>query len=250
MVKNEATFLILSCGNLDMIAVRNRVEGVLYLGDPIRTTDEPCKPNEAGYIQILVGVFVASIRDAVHRAERLKASEDANNLPSSWTAYEGHYRIEKPEPDENWSPLNFEHALFECQKLNLMSETKAGSSQYKLRNLYERYPKEPGGSFSLKIRTKATENLNSNVFIGTVEWQGRAFHDQVVVKTACRKDAVKKLLHESCMFRSLGGDPKRCRIPVMYGFFVDLLNTDGPYAALLQQYVGERLSNDPSKGQR
>ena len=249
MVKNEATFLILSCGNLDMIAVRNRVEGVLYLGDPIRTTDEPCKPNEAGYIQILVGVFVASIRDAVHRAERLKASEDANNLPSSWTAYEGHYRIEKPEPDKNWSPLNLEHVLFECQKLSLISGTKAGCSQYKPKNLYERYPKELG-SLSLKIRTQATENLNSNIFIGTVEWRGRVFHDKVVVKTACGKDAVQNLLHESYMFRSLGGDPQRCRIPVMYGFFVNLSNTGGPYAALLQEYVGERLSDKLSKGQR
>jgi hypothetical protein len=249
MVKNEATFLILSCGNIDMIVVRNRVERILYLGDLIRTTGNPREPTEPGYIQMLVGLFIASIRDAINRAERLKACEDANNLPLSWTAYEGHHRIEKPEPDENWSSLNFEHALFECQKLSLMSETKAGSSQYRLRNLYERYPKEPV-FFSLKIRTKATENLNSNIFIGTVEWQGRAFHDQVVVKTAYGKDAVQKLLHESCMFRSLGGDPQRCRIPVMYGFFVDLSNTDGPYAALLQQYVGERLSYDPSKGQR
>ena len=95
MVKNEATFLILSCGNFDMIAVRSRVEGALYLGDPIRTTDNASEPTEAGYIQMLVGVFVASIRDAVHRAERLKACKDANNLPSSWTAYKGHYRIKK-----------------------------------------------------------------------------------------------------------------------------------------------------------
>ena len=249
MVKNEATFLILSCGNFDMIAVRNRVEGVLYLGDPIRTTDNASEPTEAGYIQMLVGVFVASIRDAVHRAERLKACKDANNLPSSWTAYKGHYRIETPEPDKNWTPLNFEHVLFECQKLSLTSETKAGSSQYRPRNLYERYPKELG-SFSLKIRIKSTENLNSNIFIGTVEWRGRAFQDQVVVKTACGKDAVQQLLHESYIFRSLGGDPQRCRIPVLYGFFVDLSNADEPYAALLQQYVGERLSDEPSKGQR
>ena len=250
MVKNEATFLILSCGNLDMIVARNRAEGVLYLGDPIHTTHNPREPTEPGYIQMLVGLFIASIRDAVYRAGRLKACEDANNLPLSWTAYEGHYRIEKPEPVEKWSPLNFEHVLFKCQTLSLMSETKAGSSsQYRVRNLYERYPKEPG-SFSLKIRTKATDNLNSNIFMGTVEWRGRAFHEQVVVKTACGKDAVQKLLYESYMFRSLGDDPERCRIPVMYGFFVDLSNTDGPYAALLQQYVGERLSYKLSKGQK
>ena len=250
MVKNEATFLILSCGNLDMIVARNRAEGVLYLGNPIHTTDNPRKPTEAGYIQMLVGLFIASIRDAIHRVEQLKASKDANNLPSSWTAYEGLYRVEKPEPDKNWHLVNFEQALFECQKLSLISATKGGSdSQYRLRNLYERYPKEQG-SFRLKIRTKATENLNSNIFIGTVEWQGRTFDDQVVVKTACGKDAVDKLLHESCIFHSLCGDPVRCKIPVMYGFFVDLTNTDGPCAALLQQYVGERLSYHPSKGQR
>ena len=252
MVKNEATFLILSCGNFDMIVARNRAEGVLYLGDPIRTTDNPREPAEPGYIQMLVGLFIASIRDAIDRAARLKACEDANNLPPSWTAYEGHHRIEKPQPDENlWSPLNFEHVLFKCQRLSLVSETRAGSSsQRRLRNFYERHSKGPG-FFSLKITTKATGNLNStNTFVGTVEWRGQAFHDQVNVKTACGKDAFQKLLHESYMLRSLGGDPQRCKIPVMYGFFVDLSNKDEPYAALLQQYVGGRLSYKPSKGQR
>ena len=249
MVKNEATFLILSCGNFDMIVVRNRVERVLYLGDPFRTTDNPREPTELGYIQTLVGLFIASIRDAIDRAARLKVCEDTNNLPLSWTAYQGHYRIEKPNTGRNCHPIDFEQVLFECQKLSLISATKEGGSQYRLRNVYERYPKEQGSSL-LKVRAKATENLNSNIFIGTVEWQGQTFHDQVVVKIACGKDAVQKLLHESCMFRSLSGDPERCRIPVMYGFFVALSNTNGPYAALLQQYVGERLSNNPSKSQR
>ncbi|KAF8344550.1 hypothetical protein F5887DRAFT_1283198 [Amanita rubescens] len=239
MVKNDATFLVLSCGNIDMIVARNRAEKVLYLGDPIFTT----KP---GYIQMLVGLFIASIRDAIDRAARLKACEDKNNLPLSWTTYtERHYRIEDDEPD--MGPVDVGQILSECQELCL-GPKKGSGSQYSM-NLYKRYPQEQN-SFGLEIKIRPIINDDRSIFIGTVKWKGKTFADCVIVKTAQGQDNVQELQRESCIFRSLMDDPQRCKIPSLYGFFVDLSNTDMPYAVILERYVGDRLSDKPSPTQR
>jgi hypothetical protein len=239
MVRNDATFLVLTCGNIDMIVARNRAERVLYLGDPIRAT-------EPGYIKMLVGLSIASIRDAIDRAARLKACEDGNNLPLSWTTYtKKHYRIEDDEP--HMGPVDVEQVLSECQELCL-GPKKGSGSQYSV-NLYKRYPQEQD-SFGLKIKIRPIINDDGSIFIGTVQWKGKTFADYVIVKTAQGQDDVQELQRESCIFRSLMGDPKRCKIPFMYGFFVDLSNTNMPYAIILERYVGDRLSNTPSPTQR
>lgn len=240
MVKNDATFRVLSCGNIDMIVARSRAERVLYLGDPIFTT-------EPGYIQMLVGLSIASIRDAIDRATQLRACENANNLPSSWTKYTEDDHVKNDEPELEL--LGFKQMLTECRELRLVP--KKGSGLQKRRgNLYKRRPRQ--GSYpGLKIRIEPIED-DENIFIGRVKWKERLLTDRVVVKTAQGKHAVQKLARESCILRSLMDDPERCKIPYMYGFFVGVpkkKNPGMPHAVMLEQYVGNQLSKRLSQSQ-
>lgn len=237
MVKNDATFLVLSCGNIDMMVARNRTEKVLYLGDPIFTT-------EPGYIGMLVGLSIASIRDAIDRAARLRACENADNLPSSWTKYTEDDYVKMDEPDLEL--LDFSQMLTECRQLRLIPKKgsglqKAPGNPYKRRTKKGSYP-------GLKIRIEPIED-DENVFIGRVKWKKRLLKGRVVVKTARGKHAVQKLARESCILRSLMGDPGNCKIPYMYGFFVGVTRKKKPHAVMLQQYVGNQLSKGLSESQ-
>ncbi len=237
MVKNDATFLVLSCGNIDMIAARNRAERVLYLGDPIFTT----KP---GYIQMLVGLSIASIRDAIDRAAQLRACENASNVPSSWTKYTEDDRVKNDEPD--FGALDFRQMLRECLNICLVPKKGCGV-QNRRGNSYRRYPcpKQLEDSYGLSIRIEPIDE-DDNIFIGLVKWMKERF----IVKTARGKHAIQELARESCIFRSLMGNPRSCKIPSMYGFFVDVTeNTGMPHAVILEQYVGDQLSEKLSKSQ-
>ena len=239
MVKSDATFLVLSCGNIDMIVVRSRAERTLYLGAPIFTT-------EPGYIGMLVGLSIASIRDAIDRAAQLRACENAHNLPSSWTGYTDDDHVKNENDELDLGSLDFGQMIRECRKLSLVPKRGSGV-QKRPGNLYKRYPKQ--GSYDLNIRIEPIAN-DKSIFIGLVKWKNRVLKDYVIVKTAQGKDDVQELARESCIFRSLMGDPQGCKIPFMYGFFVDLSNTDEPYAIILEQYVGIRLSDEPSQSQQ
>ena len=220
-----------------MIVARNRTERVLYLGDPIFTT-------EPGYIQMLVGLSIASIRDAIDRAARLRACENANNLPSSWTKYTKDDHVKNDEPD--FEPLDFRQMLTECRELRLFPKKGTGV-QKRPGNPYKRRPKQ--GSYpGLKIRIEPIDD-DENIFIGFVKWKQRFLKDCVIVKTAQGKHAVQKLARESCIFRSLMGDPENCKIPYMYGFFVGVPTKRKPHAVMLQQYVGNQLSTGLSESQ-
>ena len=216
-----------------MIAARSRSERVLYLGDPIFTT----KP---GYIGMLVGLSIASIRDAIDRGAQLRACENANNLPSSWTKYTEDDHVKNDDPD--LGPLDFTQMLRECRKLSLIPKRGCGV-QKRRGNLYKRYPKQGSDSRGLKIRIEPIDE-DENIFIGLVKWKKRLFKERFIVKTAQGKHAVQKLARESCVFRSLMGDPESCKIPFMYGFFVDVPKKPGipPHAVIIQQYVGNQLS--------
>ena len=238
MVKNDATFLVLSCGNIDMIVARSRADRVLYLGDPIFTT----KP---GYIRILVGLSIASIRDAIDRAAQLRACENANNLPSSWTKYTENDQVKNDEPD--LGSLDFWQMLRECQELCLVPKRGCGV-QKRQGNSYKRYPKQGSYDIKLKIRIEPIAE-DENVFIGFVKCNKKLLKERFIVKTARGKRAIQELARESCIFRSLMGDPRSChKIPSMYGFFVDIPEDTGiPHAVILEQYVGNQLSKNLSQ---
>ena len=244
MVKSDATFLVLSCGNIDMIVARSRAERVLYLSDPIFTT----KP---GYIGMLVGLSIASIRDAIDRAAQLRACENANNLPSSWTKYAEDDYVKNDEPD--LEPLDFRQMLRECQEVHLVPKRGSGV-QKRPGDSYKRYdyPKhgKQGSYGRLTIRIEPIDD-DENIFIGLVKWKKRLLKGRFIVKTAQGKYAIQKLARESCIFRSLMGDPENCKIPSMYGFFVGVQRNIGmPHAIMLEQYVGNQLSKKLSQSQR
>ena len=246
MVKNDATFLVLNSGNLEIIAVRNRGSRTLYLSDIIVTSDP-------GYFQLHVGLSIAAIQDAIDRAARLNASDASNTLPLSWTQYEGHRRIKVP--DIVMGPIDIEEVLSNCRQLCLAPTKGADSVPYRLWNLYERSPKEKlEGSYSpVIIQTRPSDDWN--IFVGTVELPGKTFHDCVIVKTARGKYATQMLSKESSVYHSLSGNPQECKIAGMYGFFVDISNKDEPHAILLLEYLGKplyqysrRLSSDQRYG--
>ena len=249
MVKNDATFLVLSGGNFDVIVARNRAEQTMYLSGPIDTTAQSRTASEPGYIQIQVGLFIASIRDAISRTARLKACERINSLPPSWTAYEKHHRIKKPEIlDTN---ANLEAVLFNCQTLSLVPANDECPPPYRPRNLYEHYPRERDRHYNLKIWTHPTED--SNVSIGNVEVPiaGKTFEDYIIVKIAHGRIATQRLSVEFSVYRSLSSNPQKhqCRIPITYGFFLDLSNKNDPSAILLLQNVGMQSLNELSDNQ-
>ncbi len=134
MVKNDATFIVLNSGNLEVIAVRNRANQTLYLSDIIATT----KP---GYFQIHVGLCIAAIQDARDRAAQLKALEAADGLPLSWTGYaSGRAEI---HDEENGPGLDsIEQILSNCQRLSLVPSRGTSSTlSYRRQILYGVVPK-------------------------------------------------------------------------------------------------------------
>ena len=234
MVKNDATFLVLNSGNLEIIAIRNRGSRTLFLSDLIVTTNP-------GYFQIHVGLSIAAIQDAIDRAARLNASDASNALPLSWTQYEGHRRIKVP--DIVMGPIDIEEVLSNCRQLCLAPTKGTDSVPYRLWNMYERSPKEKvEGSDSYSpviIQTRPSDDWN--VFVGTLELPGKTFDDCVIVKTARGKYATQMLSKESSVYHSLGGNPQECKIAGMYGFFVDISNEDEPHAILLLEHLGKPL---------
>ena len=249
MVKNDATFLVLSGGNFDVIVARNRTEQTMYLSGPIDTTAQSRTGSEPGYIQIQVGLFLASIRDAINRAARLKACDRINSLPPSWTAYEKHHLIKKPKPLD--AGVSLETVLFHCHMLCLVPATENHQPLYKSRNLYERYPREQGHHYNLRIWTQPTEDFN--VCIGNVEVPvaEKVFEDYIIVKIAYGRMATNQLLEEFSVYCSLNSNPEmpQCKIPTIYGFFVDLSNENDPSAVLLLQNVGAQPPNELSDNQ-
>ena len=129
----------------------------MYLSDPIDTRAQPRTGSEPRYIQIQVGLSIASIRDAINRAARLKAYKAIDFLPSSWTAYEKHHRIKKPETLN--TRVSLETVLFHCQTLSLVPANNECPPLYRPRNLYKHYLKEQDRHYELKIWTHPTEDL-------------------------------------------------------------------------------------------
>ena len=96
MVRRDATFLVLNAGSYEIIFYRNRAERTLYLGF-IDTATTPSRASEPGYFQVHIGLYIASIRDAIDRATQMRACENSKSFPLSWTAYVGHHLVKQPD---------------------------------------------------------------------------------------------------------------------------------------------------------
>ncbi|KAG5221523.1 Protein kinase domain-containing protein [Salix suchowensis] len=76
-VAQDASFLVLQCGNKEVIGFRNRKYQTLHLSG----VHELAATTGPGYMQIHVGLYLAIILDAVERASAL---ERATKVPATW----------------------------------------------------------------------------------------------------------------------------------------------------------------------
>jgi hypothetical protein len=75
-VRNDATLLVVSSGNLEFIGVRHRESRTLFLSPLIDVQNVPA------YAKLHTGLYIAAFRDTVDRALQLR---DAEKPPLSWT---------------------------------------------------------------------------------------------------------------------------------------------------------------------
>lgn len=64
MVNNDATYLVISSGNLEIIAMRNRETQTMYLS-PIL---EPPEDTDIPHTKLMTSLFITAYRDAIDRA--------------------------------------------------------------------------------------------------------------------------------------------------------------------------------------
>jgi hypothetical protein len=76
-VRQDATFVILHCGNQEMIGVHVRESRTLYISDIINV-------NSKRYGKLQIGLYLAIYHDALDRASRMVDAVSANDLPASW----------------------------------------------------------------------------------------------------------------------------------------------------------------------
>jgi hypothetical protein len=76
-VLQDSTFVIVQCGNYEMICYRFRQQNKLYISDIIEV-------SEKGYGKLQIGLFLAIYRDALDRAWQISNAESANSFPTSW----------------------------------------------------------------------------------------------------------------------------------------------------------------------
>lgn len=84
-VLQDSTFIILQCGNHEMICYRSRQENRLYISDIIEV-------SRTGYGKLQIGLFLAIYRDALDRALQISEAELANTLPASWIRVYGFFQ--------------------------------------------------------------------------------------------------------------------------------------------------------------
>ncbi|KAF9487643.1 hypothetical protein BDN71DRAFT_1594400 [Pleurotus eryngii] len=76
-VAQDATFLVIQCGNREIIGVRNRKHQTLHLSG----VHEFAATTGPSYVQVHVGLYLATILDAVERASGL---EKLTKVPATW----------------------------------------------------------------------------------------------------------------------------------------------------------------------
>ncbi|KAK0498139.1 hypothetical protein EDD18DRAFT_78603 [Armillaria luteobubalina] len=93
-VNIDATFIVLNCGSLEYIGIRDRKLQRLYLSK-LLDLDDP-DPSKPGYFKIHTGLNIVALLDAIKRAEKLKAMQE---LPELYT-----FEYDRSEPDKNKVP--------------------------------------------------------------------------------------------------------------------------------------------------
>ncbi|SJL01255.1 uncharacterized protein ARMOST_04573 [Armillaria ostoyae] len=77
-VNIDATFIVLNCGSLEYIGIRDRKLQRLYLS-PLLDLGNP-NPDTPGYFKIHTGLNIVALLDAIKRAEKLKAMQQLPEL--------------------------------------------------------------------------------------------------------------------------------------------------------------------------
>ncbi len=90
----DATFIVLNCGSLEYIGIRDRKLQRLYLSK-LLDLDDP-DPSKPGYFKIHTGLNIVALLDAIKRAEKLKAMQQ---LPELHT-----FNYDRSEPDKDKVP--------------------------------------------------------------------------------------------------------------------------------------------------
>ncbi|KAK0452002.1 uncharacterized protein EV420DRAFT_702442 [Desarmillaria tabescens] len=96
-VNIDATFMVLNCGSLEYIGIRDRKLQRLYLS-PLLDLGNPA-PDSPGYFKIHTGLNIVAISDAIKRAEKLKALKAIRRLPKLYT-----FKYDRSEIYEDKAP--------------------------------------------------------------------------------------------------------------------------------------------------
>lgn len=76
-MRQDLTFIILQCGNFEMVLYRCRRTGTFYISDVI-AVDKP------GYGKHQVGLYLAIYYDVFDRTEQLSKAYRIGEVPKSW----------------------------------------------------------------------------------------------------------------------------------------------------------------------
>ncbi|KAK2461325.1 hypothetical protein APHAL10511_006852 [Amanita phalloides] len=227
-VKNDSTFIVFNSGAREIIGYRCRKDQILYISDIIDIQKQP--KGSPGYFQLHIGLYIASLVDAMDRVEQLKYK-----VPASWlTPWDKDDVLQV----NILSCPNFDEALSNYPKLMLQpSQAKHRGNTYYIQD--KSYKRANSGDERLLIKTDITHD--STVYHGTLIISETIYEKKIIVKIAVDQKTYDTLSNEYDIYTKLQDMPG---IPLVYGRFVEHSEPLRPGAALLMQYAGEPVGQN------
>jgi hypothetical protein len=266
-VNEDATFLIFNSGTYEVIGIRDRATQTLYVTNVIKTTSSECN-----YGKLQTGLFIAAIRDAKERSQKLRSS---NPRPESWTVnYSG--KTQEPKDFDLGRALvsppklpltNLQKSIMtdvlDCDWLTISQARRCSRFPFEQNAFWIRTPPftpltewKKRNELRPLIRIRVTEQLHHGIHRGELEFEGVLFNGipgewakTVVIKSADATKDIYKLAHESRVNLELR-DAGVTDIPKIIGIFqyikVDERANDSKfhrYFVLVMEDVGQPLGD-------
>ncbi|KAK0205957.1 hypothetical protein DFS33DRAFT_1257225 [Desarmillaria ectypa] len=257
----DSTVIIFDCGNYLRIGIRHRKTQTLYLSDLV----DVCSRKDPVYGKLLVGIFLAIIRDALDRAPLLDLSLTGVNKHSTQmtSRKRRHNRDEAVpvrrsrrklgEPSEEVDPevmlvilselstRNVALLYLQDGRFNSMFPSffiRAESSSRKRSYRYDECS-------TLVLLKKIGHGAVGEVYEASLDVDfngGNIAHypHKVIVKLAFYEEQTEKLRHEYSIYRYLSTGPNQVKnIPRAFGFFEDVESEAG---VLILSHAGVALA--------
>ncbi|KAK0452001.1 uncharacterized protein EV420DRAFT_702406 [Desarmillaria tabescens] len=254
----DSTVIIFDCGNYLRVGIRHRKTQTLYLSDLV----DVCSHTDPAYGKLLVGIYLAIIRDAMDRAPLLDKSLTKTDKHSTRMTSRKRRRdrdevtpvrrsrrklgesSEEVEPDVILSELSTRNvALLYLEDGRFNSPLpsffrRAGSSSRKRSFRYDE-------CLALVLLKKIGEGAVGEAYEASLEVDLSAGNvarhpHKVIVKLAFHEEQTERLRHEYSIYRYLSTGPNQVKnIPRAFGFFEDVESEAG---VLILSHAGVALA--------